>query len=146
MTTIACDGKTMACDGQREHRGTVTNYQAVKIARLADGSLVGTAGDVGFGRAVVEWLDKKEGDPPKECGDGGFTCLQLKPTGELLLGGEDCRMSEIAAPFAIGSGMDLAIGAMAAGLDAATAVSVACRFDSGSGGSITVMCCNETAE
>jgi ATP-dependent protease HslVU (ClpYQ) peptidase subunit len=138
MTTIATDGKSMAGDGLRMHHDTVTNRSAKKVRRLKDGSLVGTAGDAAFGYCVIEWLENG-GDPPKlEC-DGGFSCLILKPTGELLLSGQDCRPLPIEPPFAVGSGMDIAIGAMRAGASPQKAVKIACDCDPGSGGEITTL-------
>lgn len=135
MTTIATDGKSMAGDGQRDHRGTVTNLNAEKIRRLPDGRLVGTSGDVAFGEMFVEWLENG-GDRPEYKGDGGFTALILMPCGELMLAGQDCHPCTINAPYAIGSGMDLAIGAMAAGASPAEAVEIAAAFDPHTGGVI----------
>lgn len=136
MTTIATDGLTMVGDGQREHRGTITNRQAQKVRRLDDGSLLGTAGCVAFGDQVVEWLSKG-GDKPKLSGDEGFASLLLRPDGKLFLVGHECEPSEIEAPYAIGSGMDLAIGAMMAGASPRRAVEIAAMCDPGTGGSIT---------
>jgi ATP-dependent protease HslVU (ClpYQ) peptidase subunit len=136
VTTIATDGKSMAGDGQRNHQSTITNRQAQKVRRLADGTLVGTAGDVAFGEMFVEWLEQG-GERPKYEGDAGFTALVLKLSGELLLAGQDCKSTPIEAPYAIGSGMDLAIGAMRMGAAPDHAVLIASEYDPHTGGAIT---------
>jgi ATP-dependent protease HslVU (ClpYQ) peptidase subunit len=138
MTTIACDGKSMAGDGQRNHLGTITSSTAEKIRRLSDGRIVGTSGDVSFGDSFVAWLDKG-GDQPKYEGDAGFAALILQPNGELLIGGQDCKMSVIEKPYAIGSGMDLAIGAMDAGKSPLEAVIIASNRDPHTGGAIMML-------
>lgn len=135
MTTIATDGKVMAGDGQRNHQRTITNRRAVKVRRLNDGSLVGTAGDVAFGERFVDWLNNG-GVAPELKMDGGFTALILKPDGELLLSGQDCKPTPVEAPYAIGSGMDLAIGAMVAGASPKRAVEIASDYDPDTGGAI----------
>lgn len=133
----------MAGDGQRNHCGTITNRKARKVRCLNDGTLVGTSGDVGFGDAVVNWIEEGGVDnaaiaAPKLEMDGGFACLILRPSGELLLMGQDCRPCAIETPYAVGSGMDLAIGAMRAGATPKQAVEIACEYDEHSGGEIAV--------
>lgn len=135
MTTIATDGRFMAGDGQREHRNTIFTQHAEKVRRLADGRVVGTAGDVAFGLAIVEWLEAG-GEPPKL--DDGGNVLVLTPAGEIFLLDKYCKPVPVEAPAAIGSGMDLAIGAMEAGATPVQAVEIASRRDPGTGGSITV--------
>lgn len=135
MTTIATDGKSMAGDGQRQHCGTIMTDQAVKVRRLSDGRIMGTAGDVAFGMAIFEWLEKG-GDAP-ELEDGG-SALVLSPDGEVVIIDKYCKPVPVRTPAAIGSGMDLAIGAMEAGVPPAGAVEIAARRDPGTGGKITV--------
>jgi hypothetical protein len=138
MTTIATDGVSMAGDGRRNHRGTITNDSAVKVARLPDGSLFGRSGSVAFGDKVQAWLEGGCKDPPPEYKtDGGFGAMLLRPDGTLFIIGEDVEPSAVQIPFAVGSGMDIAIGAMAAGKTAEEAVRIASRYDSNTGGKIT---------
>lgn len=136
MTTIACDGETMAGDGQREHRGTITNRSAIKVRRLDDGSLYGTAGCVAFGDQMIEWI-AKGGEKPKMEGEDGFASLHLKAEGELYFIGPEGVPSRIEAPYAVGSGMDIAIGAMHAGASPQRAVEIAAMCDPCTGGTIT---------
>lgn len=138
MTTIACDGKSMAGDGQREMRGTISTRRALKVRRLQDGSIVGTSGDVALGAKLTEWLDVG-GEAPKLEPESGFNALRLMPDGRILLYDKHCHPSMIEAPIAIGSGMDLAIGAMLAGKSVCEAVEIAATRDPGTGGEITVL-------
>lgn len=135
MTTIATDGKTMAADGCRFHRDTCVISTAVKVRRLHDGALVGTAGDVGFGMTMVEWLES--GGPPPEFKDDG-SALLLETNGDCFILDRNCLRMPVQAPVAIGSGMDLAIGAMLAGASPAEAVKIAGLKDPHTGGTITV--------
>lgn len=144
MTTIATDGKSMAGDGQREHKGTITNMGAVKVCRLRDGSLFGRSGSVAYGDMVTEWLSKG-GPTPEYKGDGGFGALHLRTDGTLWIIGEECLPTQIEAPYAVGSGMDLAIGAMRAGASPQRAVEIAIACDPGTGGTITEVSLSKVA-
>lgn len=128
----------MAGDGLRSHRETITNRNAVKVRRLQNSMIVGTSGDVAFGHSVIDWLESG-GDPPKLDCDAGFSALILHPTGEVSLMGQDCKPVLIELPYAVGSGMDLAIGAMRAGASPEKAVRIASEYDPHTGGKITVM-------
>lgn len=136
MTTIATDGRSMAGDGQREIHGTIVIRDAQKVRRLSDGRIVGTAGDVAFGMAIVEWLEDG-GDPPK-LEDGGCV-LVLTPAGEVFHIDKYCKLLPVQVPVAIGSGMDMAIGAMEHGASPFEAVTIAARRDPGTGGEIAVL-------
>ena len=136
MTTVATDGLSMAGDGQREHRGTIVTSAAEKVRRLSDGRIVGTAGCVATGIKAVKWLEGG-GDAPDFPSDVEFSALILYPTGIVEMMGHECVLMPVALPFAIGSGMDLAIGAMEAGADPAKAVLIASMRDPGTGGVIT---------
>lgn len=138
MTTIATDGKSMAGDGQREVRGTISTRNAEKVRRLSDGSVIGTAGDSACGCALIEWLEGG-GDAPKLEPESGFNALQLTSDGKVFIYDKHCMPMPVEPPMAIGSGMDLAIGAMLAGKSAEDAVMIAVRRDPGTGGKITVL-------
>jgi ATP-dependent protease HslVU (ClpYQ) peptidase subunit len=127
----------MVADGQRAHQGTITNLKATKVRRLNDGSLFGTTGSVTFGCRMVEWLNDGGELPVLKEPDDGFIALLLKPSGGLFLMGQDGHPSEIQAPYAVGSGMDIAIGAMRAGASPTRAVEIAAECDPHTGGEIT---------
>lgn len=136
MTTIATDGKSMAGDGQREMSRTIVDSTAVKVRQLSDGRLYGSAGEAAFSAMVVEWLEggSKPDFKPEE-----FVALVLSPSGEVHHISEICHLIQIDSPAAIGSGIDFALGAMAAGASVQKAVEIACKYDPGSGGKITVL-------
>jgi hypothetical protein len=135
VTTIATDGKTMAGDGRTCRDDLVTSEVSVKIHRLADGSLFGGAGISHETRALRDWLDKGgEGSPPKA---KDLAALVLKPNGELWYYCNDSAPSLTSAPNAVGTGEQLAIGAMEAGASPERAVEIASRRDVHSGGKVT---------
>lgn len=137
MTTIATDGQSMAGDGQSQSRGTVVNHTRAKIRRLQNGSIVGGCGDMHDTTAWADWLDGgKVGDCPIQTEE--FGGLILKIDGSVLMVDHKGRECSVEAPCAVGSGMDLAIGAMMAGATPGEAVNIACKRDPHSGGRIKV--------
>ncbi len=141
MTTIATDGKSMAGDGQASTQGTIVTSKSIKVVRMSgcyDGGIYAACGSAGWGDRLLAWLNAgEEGDPPK--GDEADGFMYLRPDGTLWQGGNDGLAVEIEVPFALGSGMDFAIGAMGAGKTAEEAVAIAAARDPNSGGLITVL-------
>lgn len=138
MTTIACDGRTMAADSQETTGGDVRiRSDAVKVALLDDGTVLGVSGDANALPAFVKWLNAGS---PRDDRPTGFdaTLLRLRPDGTV----EDAQAKSGVcwaprpAPCALGTGQEFALGAMAAGADAAAAVEIAIRYDVFSGGSV----------
>ena len=132
MTTVAWDGKTLACDSQGD-RGGLRHGVPTKIWRLNDGRLFGGCGDWADVLDVLAWLD---GDSPRPEGVQDFSGLLISPLGCKIL---TARLSMHDAPwsfFAIGSGRDFAIAAMHLGCCARDALAVACAYDTYSGGNI----------
>lgn len=141
MTTIAFDGKTMACDSCWANFGTQTTSMT-KIERLASGALLGGAGDSDI-RSLIALIDKiKTPDKLPSRHDlsalkSDFHVLLAFPRGQVVhiaSGGEEGRYDAQIWPAnrgiaAAGSGADVALGAMAAGKTAREAVAIACRFD-----------------
>jgi ATP-dependent protease HslVU (ClpYQ) peptidase subunit len=136
MTTIACDGKSMASDGQGDVADTIVVRTRCKIERLADGSLLGFAGNGHDGALLAAFLSDETAKPPKldEC-----AALRLFPDGSLHYISEPGRHIAVDPPCAIGSGMQFALGAMEAGSSPKEAVEIACRRDPFSGGKIAVL-------
>lgn len=141
MTTIAWDGKTMACDSCWAMNGTQTTSMT-KLERLSSGAIIGAAGD-GDIRALLALIDKIK--MPNKLPTrhelaalrSEFLVLLAFPRGQVFhlgSGGEEGRYDAQIWPAnrgiaAAGSGADLALGAMAAGKSAREAVAIACRFD-----------------
>lgn len=138
MTTIATDGKSMAGDGQTSTNGTISSTRTVKVSRMGGGGLYASCGSSGWGDKLLSWFDGGQvGDPPKGDDNDGF--MFLKPDGSLWQGGCDGLAVELDLPFAMGSGMDFAIGAMEAGKSPEEAVEIAAKRDPNTGGQITVL-------
>lgn len=149
MTVITYKDGVMACDGIRtDHNSCIVDFAAEKIQRI-NGWLIGTAGDSTAGDQFKLWF--------------GDTCklgrLEKPPESILLNGAEhkssltvlmvNCKskevyyMSEASFPVklhkpfhAIGSGSEVAIGAMAMSADAVQAIKVVSKHISGIGGKI----------
>lgn len=138
MTTVATDGQSMAADGQvSDHCETIVDHKREKVRRLSDGRIVGAAGSAFDAVSWAAWLESgKEGDCPID--SDLFVGLILNKDGTVLW--VDHKGREVAAtpPCAIGSGQDLALGAMDAGATPGEAVNIACKRDPGSGGRIKI--------
>lgn len=147
MTTIAFDGKTMACDSCWTYGGTVDTL-STKIVRLASGGIFGTAGQ-NDSRAVNALLDKAKTPGQLPSYEAVMSVradvlgLLVLPKGKIfkiattIIAPEqwnedmgDFGLWEISGPFtACGSGGDLALVAMECGKSARDAVRIACKFD-----------------
>lgn len=147
MTTIAFDGKTLACDSCWTYGGTVDTL-TTKITRLASGGLLGCAGQ-NDSRVLIHLLDKVK--TPAQIPSyeaimairGDILGLLILPKGRVYKiattivapeqwneGMDDFGMWEITGEFAaVGSGGDMALVAMECGKSARDAVRVACKFD-----------------
>lgn len=150
MTVIAYRAGVMACDSCWSHNGTQVASMS-KIKRLSSGALLGQAGD-NDARAIVDLLDKVK--DPKHLPSRqalmstrqDFTGLLALPRGGLWLI-TTCKFDAewfptdddddigvwLAATMggyaAVGSGADVAIGAMDAGASARRACEIACGRD-----------------
>jgi ATP-dependent protease HslVU (ClpYQ) peptidase subunit len=137
VTTIACDGISMAGDGRTlSANDIVLCHGSPKVLRLKDGSLLGCAGTSDVKHKLRDWLEQgAEGPFPKI--KGAFSAMLLLPNGEGRYFNEDEKWIAMEFPFAIGSGSEIALGAMDAGASPEEAVEIACRRDPFSGGAIT---------
>jgi ATP-dependent protease HslVU (ClpYQ) peptidase subunit len=135
MTTIATDGRTMAADTHSSTGGLIVNRSAVKVTRAKDGSLVGVAGDCSGDALFRRWLDDGEQQDklPNFRGADEFVALVLRPDGRLDAFDSSLVPVEYQLPAAIGSGGQLALGAMLAGRSPAQAVAIAAQRDNATG-------------
>lgn len=140
MTCIATDGKTMAADGLMTERGTIISLREVKIARLPDGRLCGSAGDCAGGDRIIEWLTNGSAlDFPKVGEGSSVLTLNLDGTADLFDGESNGQPVRVPTPMAIGSGMDVALGAMDAGASPEQAVRITINRVPTVGGEVTVL-------
>lgn len=134
MTTIATDGFALAGDGRSTRNDSVTGRDRIKVIPLLDGSIVGGAGRTADAeRAMRHLLADEPGDVK-----GDYVLLRLFPNGKIATY-EGSVLSPIfmKAPQAIGSGSDIAMGAMLAVAAAKEAVQIAAKIDVYTGGKIT---------
>ena len=139
MTTIAFRDGVMATDslvtdGSNIYRGTTK-----KIYRIGD-SLLSMCGNLGLFDVMVDWVSRGMplGDLPNVGNESDFAAM-LVSRDRLVGFTEKFRIQEHTAEFhAMGSGNEIALGAMAMGATAEQAVETACRFDVYSAGPIQV--------
>lgn len=149
MTTIATDGRSMAGDGiTLTANEIVANHTATKVQRLSDGSLLGCAGSTAVKHRIRDWLEAQLAgkSPPFPSIKGPFSVIWLRRDGTARYFNEDGRenWSALGFPFAIGSGAELAMGAMAARKSPREAVEIASRHDPYTGGVIIELALEET--
>lgn len=138
MTVIAWDGKTLAADKQGESGGL--KCIVTKIFKLGTGELIGISGTLSEGLAAIQWY--KDGALP----DKYPISKDSESSMIVISNGVIHKYEDHYKPFiiqnrfyAFGSGRELAIGAMAMGADAETAVEIACQYESGCGMGIDVL-------
>jgi ATP-dependent protease HslVU (ClpYQ) peptidase subunit len=141
MTVIAWDGYTLAAD-KRETNGSLIRT-TTKIFRIHS-CLVGYAGEATFGEQMIAWFQagEKAEDFPKEQRDKDdwVPLLVIRENGKIH------KYERTLYPlkyqdkqFAIGSGRDFALAAMACGKTASEAVEVASMFDSNCGDGVDTL-------
>lgn len=136
MTTICTDGETIAADMLITGHG-LTHGTFSKLAKAADGSIVGIAGGPFDLESFVEWYD---GDR-KESWDGAddTEILVLSPGGVVHCFNHLGRSFVCTAPQAIGSGAAVAYGALAVGASPKQAIEAASKYDTRTGGGVEGM-------
>ena len=136
MTTIACDGMSMAADslvtGGGERVGWFT-----KAARAKDGRIFACAGSAVDSIKFERWMGGAEAESVKLKDE--FEALVLNIDGTIDWVGSDLEPLRYFAPMTIGSGAGIALGAMLAGKTPEEAVMIACQRDIKSGGTVTVV-------
>lgn len=132
MTTIAFDGRTLAADKQTTTGGTPTPTTKVFSAMSPRGErwLYACAGNTAECQEFTRRV--KAGQEMRTFTDLGI--LAIGPRGEVWICSQDlvwCR--QMVKQWAIGSGADFALGAMAAGASAVKAVQIASRLNVNTG-------------
>lgn len=132
MTTIAVKAGVMAADSRMTFGDRASRCD--KLYRRA-GAIIGVAGDASPALLFVDWYGT--GRPRPELfvtGEAEFYALVLDDRGRIFLFDKWCKGERIReSSYAIGSGADLAVGAMDAGKSAIAAVKIACKRDVNSG-------------
>lgn len=137
MTTIACDGLSIAGDGQGTAGSVAVITNAQKVFRVSDGRIAGLCGDAARFNEMIHFLET--GERPEGDLKDTTSALILHPDGTLERCEDFCSPFPGDAPAAMGSGSEIALGVMLAGGNAVSAVTIAATRDIYTGGSITVM-------
>ncbi len=143
MTTVAWCGGIIASDSQVNSGNLTMGSSRRKISAAKHKKewwFCGAAGDAGVCETLlakfdtagsiekfVKWfytLELKDNDSPA-------VCFYVRANGKsvVFLNRKDDPVEEICKYYAIGSGMELALGALAAGATAIDAVNIACKHD-----------------
>lgn len=137
MTTVACDGSSISSDSLVTSGDTVVGWHQKKVWRMSDGSIVGCAGPVDPINKFIEWLESDDDSAPPR--DKDLAAIILYPNGKAKLYQGTGIVVDCELPAAIGSGYVSALTAMDLGYDAATAVKMAIKRDTMSGGRVQTM-------
>lgn len=137
MTTIAWDGVSLAADslhavGNWAYSGDDKIYQ---LRRSDEDCLFAGAGTSDLVEQVFFWLSGVVSERPIVGDKDDFRGLLITPTGAYGLE-ERLTPFSVPAPYAIGSGRDFALAAMALGKTAKEAVELACKLDLYTGGTV----------
>lgn len=109
----------------------------IKIERV-NSEILGIAGDVAAGNRYLDWYRAgSKGRKPKVAKD--FRALRLSKEGLFLIDHSLVWVKVDAQFYAIGSGANLAIGALEMGASPTKAVEVAAKHDNYTGGLITTL-------
>jgi hypothetical protein len=131
MTTIVANPEGMASD-TRVTGGPMFN--TTKMRRIGD-SLYGGAGDLSQILKMFLWFENPDQAPvwkaPPE-----FTILQVSPRGIFVWESEMIAIPIDTPFYAIGSGSEYAMGALAYGANLDKAIEIASMFDPGTSGSV----------
>lgn len=138
MTTIAIRGREIATDSATTLgtivTGTVRKHAAYK------GYVVVAAGGMLACATVFQWVEGGMKSGALDVSDDDFSALLVHPDGAVFqLGGSGLQVPIHAPFYALGSGREIALGAMAAGADPERAVQIACRLDGASREPVHVM-------
>lgn len=141
MTTIAYDGKTicadtLACWGSERGRAPIE-----KIITKASG-IYAMSGSFAVRDEVIDWIENgaKRGDAPKLVGDEEWQVIFIDKDGAAYAGmSASPGLIPIAAPFALGSGGEFAMGALLANKSAHDAVKIAAIVDTKTGDAVQVV-------
>lgn len=110
-----------------------------KIHKSKDGYLLGAAGSFGAISMFFDWFDDDDEDKPplESLKVESLDAIIINPMGKIALLDSGGWPMDIKAPFySLGSGADIALGAMAAGADAVEAVRIAIKYNTTCGGAI----------
>jgi len=132
MTTIVWDGKNLASDSRSCSAGTIDAGICKKIFKDKTATYA-VAGDYAQSLAIIKWMTAGR-DPDSEPVflEPEYEILMVRQGTGYVFSGET-HGCEHQPPVALGSGRELALGAMGNGATPKEAVEVACSMDPNSG-------------
>lgn len=136
MTTIAFDGQTLAADRQATHNNTPVLYGKLKkITFRGEPAYVGCAGEIDQWATVLDWITTGCDKDKVPCIDAKcFSVMVITKSKNVFYLNDGFYFYEMGkSKWAIGSGAEFALGAMAHGATAEEAVSIACTLDVNTG-------------
>jgi hypothetical protein len=139
MTTIAWDGHTLASDRQSTWGGTATKTRKIFRAKHPDGRSViyGCSGITHECQAFTRWIDGEISQPDLT----DLIILSIDQNGRIWYASHTLLWARLhTKQWAIGSGCDYALGAMASGKTAAEAIRIASRLDVNTGFGVDTLC------
>ena len=146
MTTVAFKNGILAADTQRTINDTIG--RTTKLYRTSRG-WVGLTGNLSLFKRWLPWFESGDWStepPPLTDDKDALSGLWLNNDGQCyVICSDGVSPIPLREPFALGSGMGYAIGAMCMGADATQAVAVAAEFDPCTGGPYNVVRATDTA-
>ncbi len=128
MTTIAFKDGILAADSGVFQSGRWCG-SADKLIRASDGGMAAVAGSLVDTEVVRSALKEQETGGGFDISDDS-EALVIRPDGQVYNAFTNSRICFVDGPFhALGSGFDIAFGAMAAGASALEAVKIAAEYD-----------------
>lgn len=137
MTTIAYRDGVLAADTLSTCNGMIET----EVVKIWDhkGYLGGAAGSHALCNRFRSWfVGGMDGESPFHGGDDGNGLVAV-PDGKIIVWGKHGSWTVNRAFYALGSGEQIAMGAMAAGASAQEAVKIAATMDTITGSKITVL-------
>lgn len=129
MSTIAYkDGVLVGDRGAWEGSTLVGHWR--KVVKCADGAVAGAVGNTTLVQEFLEWAAGPRADPPPSFGPGNGEGLLVEQAGVVRVLEARRRWLRLETPlYAVGSGGQLALGAMLAGAGPEEALRLAARHD-----------------
>jgi len=131
MSVIAFDGTVIAADKQGTRGGN--SYTATKLHRIDKDTVAGYVGSLDHGAQLFSWYCAGADDARFPCvaqeDDRALLVVLHKGVLGICHGAAPVIHVVEDVPFAVGSGEDVALGAMMAGASAVRAVELACEMN-----------------
>jgi len=139
MTTIAYRNGQIAGD-TLVSGGGIHDCTAIKVARNDRGDLAGACGEAVYCHQFLEWFVSGEKFPSPDVPEGATSFVVRATNPDRVECWEKPGFFSVSAPyFAVGSGRELAYGAMAFGAEAHQAVICAAKHCIHTGGEVVVL-------